>query len=79
MYLCAVTAPFLGSALAGLFGRLLGARGSGCVTVLGLGTSMVSSWGIFYEMTLMGAPVVLDLGSWFGASSVHVSWILNVD
>jgi len=79
MYLSAVTAPFLGSALAGLFGRLLGARGSGCVTVLGLATSMVFSWAIFYEITLMGAPVVLDLGSWFAASSVHVSWIFNID
>jgi NADH:ubiquinone oxidoreductase subunit 5 (subunit L)/multisubunit Na+/H+ antiporter MnhA subunit len=44
MYLCAVLAPFLGSALAGLFGRLLGARGSGCVTILGLFTSMVFSF-----------------------------------
>lgn len=79
MYLCAVTAPFLGSALAGLFGRFLGARGSGCVTVLGLGTSMVFSWAIYYEITLMGAPVLLDLGSWFAAGSVHVSWLLNID
>nr|AKJ85780.1 NADH dehydrogenase subunit 5 [Pediastrum duplex Group II] len=79
MYLCAVLAPFLGSALAGLFGRLLGARGSGCVTILGLFTSMVFSFLIYYDISLMGAPVLLDLGSWFSAGSVHVSWILNID
>jgi NADH-quinone oxidoreductase subunit L len=65
MYLSAIITPFLCSALAGLFGRLLGARGSGCVTVVGLATSMVFSWAIYYEITLMGAPVVLDLGPWF--------------
>nr|YP_009054625.1 NADH dehydrogenase subunit 5 [Chlorotetraedron incus]AIK29113.1 NADH dehydrogenase subunit 5 [Chlorotetraedron incus] len=79
MYLCAVAAPFLGSALAGLAGRWLGARGSGCVAVLGLGTSAVLSFLIYYEICLMGAPVILDLGPWFSAGTVNVSWILNFD
>nr|AIK66623.1 NADH dehydrogenase subunit 5 [Rotundella rotunda] len=79
MYLCAVAAPFLGSLLAGLAGRWLGARGSGCVAVFGLGWSAFLSARIYYEVCMMGAPVILNLGPWFQRSTLHVNWILNFD
>lgn len=79
MYLNAVLAPFLGSALAGLMGRWLGARGSGCVTILAQGTSTLLSYFIFYEIRSMGSAVVISLGSWFGAHTVTVEWLLCFD
>jgi NADH-quinone oxidoreductase subunit L len=59
MYLTAIAAPFLGSALAGLMGRWLGARGRGCVTILGLGTSCFLSYFIFYEVICSGSAVMI--------------------
>lgn len=79
MYLCAIAAPFLGSALAGLAGRWLGARGSGCVTVLGLFYSALLGIFVWHEVGLMGCPVTLDLGSWFAAGTVHVPMHLAFD
>ena len=79
MFLNAITGPFLGSAAAGLGGRWLGARGSGVVTVLGLATSVVCSIGILLEVLVGGSPVVVDMGSWFQGSTVHVSWIFSFD
>lgn len=75
MYLTALFAPFLGSALAGLMGRWLGARGSGIVTIRGLFTRVTFSYLIFYEVLLLGSPVVVSLSSWFGAHTVRVDWL----
>lgn len=83
MYLSAVFAPFLGSAQAGQAGRWLGARGSGCVTVLGLGTSAFLSYLIFYEIRSLGSAVVIPLSGtdarWFSAHTVTVDWLLSFD
>lgn len=79
MYLCAVASPFIGSALAGLGGRWLGARGSGVVTVLGLGTSALLRRLIWHETALQGRIVSLDLGSWFGVNTLQVRWLLSFD
>lgn len=79
MYLSALFAPFLGSALAGQMGRWLGARGSGCVTIQGLGTSAFLSFFIFYEVLILGSPVAISLSSWFGAHTVTVDWLLCFD
>lgn len=79
MFLNAIFGPFLGSIAAGLGGRWLGARGSGAIAVLGLGTSLLCSLGILLEVLVGGSPVVVDLGSWFQGSTVHVSWIFSFD
>lgn len=79
MYLTALFAPFLGSALAGLMGRWIGARGSGIVTITGLFTRMIFSYFIFYEVLILGSPVVISLGSWFGAHSVNIDWLQSFD
>nr|YP_009054680.1 NADH dehydrogenase subunit 5 [Neochloris aquatica]AIK29168.1 NADH dehydrogenase subunit 5 [Neochloris aquatica] len=79
MYLCAILSPFLGRALAGLTGRFIGARGSGCVTVLGLFISRFFSFLIYNDVLQMGAPVILELGSWFSVQTVNVTWTLCFD
>jgi len=65
--------------LAGFLGRFIGARGSGCVTVLSLFISLFFSFLIFHDVVQMGAPVVVDLGSWFSISTVNVNWTLCFD
>lgn len=79
MYQTALFAPFLGSALAGLMGRWIGARGSGVVTITGLFTRMFFSYLIFYEVLILGSPVLISLASWFGAHTVQVDWLQSFD
>ena len=79
MYQSALFAPFLGSALTGLMGRWLGARGSGCVTIQRLGTSLFFSFFIFYEVLVLGSPIVLSLSTWFGTHTVAVDWLQCFD
>lgn len=79
MILSSLFAPFQASALAGLAGRWIGSRGSGIVTVVGLFTSIVFSYLIFYEVLVLGSPVVVSLASWFGAHTVQVDWLQSFD
>lgn len=79
MYQTAIAAPFQGRTLAGQMGRQLGSRGSGCVTILGLGTRCFLSYFIFYEVISLGSAVVIPQGNWFGAHTVHVDWLQCFD
>jgi len=79
MFILGVAGPFLGSLAAGLGGRWLGARGSGVLTVLGLGTSALCSLGILLEVLVAGSPVIVDLGTWFQGGTMHVSWLFSFD
>lgn len=79
MYLTALFAPFQGSALAGLMGRWLGARGSGIVTIRGLFTRITFSFFIFYEVLILGSPVIVSQSNWFGAHTVSVDWLQSFD
>lgn len=79
MFLNAITGPFLGSLAAGLGGRWLGARGSGVLTVAGLGVSALCSFAILLEVLVAGSPVIVNLGTWFQGSTVHANWTFSFD
>lgn len=79
MYLLLTLAPLLSCALVGVSGRWLGARHCTTVTVLGLVVSTAAGLVVFHEVALQGTVVTLDLGPWFGATTVHVAWVLHVD
>ena len=79
MYTIAVFSPFIGSFLAGLTGRWLGARGSAIISILGLITSFILSLFLCYEVGIAGSTVFVPLGQWFSASSLRVSWGLYFD
>ena len=79
MYLSAIFAPVLGSALAGLAGRYLGARGSGVITVLGMAVSFLLSMCIWIEVAINANVVTLDLGTWFQSDTIHVQWFFVFD
>lgn len=79
MYLVCIFSPFIGSALAGLFGRHLGFRGSWLVSATFMALSFICSLVIGYEVILQGSAVSIDLGYWFSAGSVSARWGFHID
>ena len=55
IYLAIVLAPLMGAIAAGLFGKVIGRRGSHWATILGVGTSFVLSLFVFKHIVLDGA------------------------
>lgn len=79
MYLSVIIAPFLGCLICGIFGRWIGARGSGVVAVFGLLITAFLSLLIWHEVSLEGCSVYLSLGTWFEGGSVNVDWTFCFD
>nr|QWK44223.1 NADH dehydrogenase subunit 5 [Akkesiphycus lubricus] len=79
MYLNIVFLPLLGSLVAGFFGRFLGARGSGLVTISCVGLSFILSGLAFYEVGLGGSSTYLYLMPWIESDSFHVDWAFCFD
>src|ERR1700732_3395643 len=79
MYQAIVFLPLLGSVIAGLFGRAIGARPSELVTTTLLFVSMALSWIAFAWVGFgpQGAHGVL--GTFIGSGDLHAEWALRVD
>ena len=74
MYLLLVFLTFIGSCLAGVFGKYLGARGSAFITVLCLFVCFLTSLLVFYEVSLLSSTTYIKLGIWFNLSTLNVDW-----
>ena len=79
LYTALVFLPLAGAIIAGLFGRILGDRGSQAVTLIGITTSALLSVYVFFDVTGNNNPVVVDLFTWIQSDSFEVSWALRVD
>jgi len=79
MYLNIVFLPLIGSVIAGFFGRFLGGRGTGMVTVCCVGLSFCLSGLAFYEVGLGGSCTYLYLMPWLESDSFHVDWAFCFD
>nr|QWK44851.1 NADH dehydrogenase subunit 5 [Pterygophora californica] len=79
MYLNIVFLPLLGSLVAGFFGRFLGGRGAGLVTISCIGLSFFLSSFAFYEVGLGGSSTYLYLMPWLESDSFHVDWAFCFD
>nr|UAX20291.1 Nad5 [Alaria esculenta] len=79
MYLNIVFLPLLGSLVAGFFGRFLGGRGAGLVTISCIGLSFFLSGLAFYEVGLGGSSTYLYLMPWLESDSFHVDWAFCFD
>nr|QWK44508.1 NADH dehydrogenase subunit 5 [Desmarestia aculeata] len=79
MYLNIVFLPLLGSVIAGFFGRFLGGRGTGLVTMFCVGLSFCLSGLAFYEVGLGGSCTYLYLMPWLESDSFHVDWAFCFD
>ncbi len=79
MYLAIILLPFLGAAFAGLRGRAIGTTGAQIVTTGCISLTAVLAMVAFYEVSLSGSPVSVELGTWLDAEPLHVSWAFLFD
>jgi NADH-quinone oxidoreductase subunit L len=79
MYQAIVFLPLLGCAIAGLFGRFIGARAAEIVTSGLLVVSALLSWVAFVDVGFYGRDVRLPLFTWISAGDLKVEWALRVD
>ncbi|MSP94680.1 MAG: NADH-quinone oxidoreductase subunit L [Alphaproteobacteria bacterium] len=79
MYTAIVFLPLLGSAIAGLFGRAIGARASELVTTGLLFVSAALSCYAFYDVTMLGHSAIVPIANWIESGDFRVDWSLRID
>src|SRR5882724_10959639 len=79
MYTAIVFLPLLGSVIAGLFGRVIGARGSEIVTTAFLFIAAALSCYAFYDVAILGHSAIVRVGPWISSGDFTVDWTLRVD
>ena len=79
MLLAMLSLPFIGSIIAGLFGRLLGIKGTNLIILSTLGTSMILSIILSYEVIFKGSPVQFRLGTWLDTGYLNLDWGFTMD
>ena len=79
MYLAIVFLPLLGAAIAGLFGRFIGARASERVTTgLLFATAALSCWA-FYDIILLGHAALVRVATWTISGDFRAEWAIRAD
>ena len=74
MYLLLIFLSFIGSCVAGLFGRQIGSNGSAIITTSCLFLSFLISLIAFYEVGLIGCFVYIKLTTWISSEVLHIDW-----
>ena len=71
--------PLIGFLIAGLFGRVIGARASEIVTTGLMLISAALSWFVFMRVGYGDGAERIMLGQWFASGGLVVDWALRVD
>ena len=79
MYHLIVFLPLIGFLIAGLFGRLIGARGSEIVTTSLLIVSALLSWVAFFNVGFGSGTTRVQIASWISSGQLQVDWAFRVD
>lgn len=79
MYAAIVFLPILGSAIAGLFGRVIGARASELVTTGCQFVSAALSVVAFYDVALEGHKYIIQILPWIHSGDFAIDWTVRVD
>jgi NADH-quinone oxidoreductase subunit L len=79
MYTAIVFLPLLGSVIAGLFGRILGARASEIVTTGLLFVAAALSCYALYDVAYLGHGAVIRVAPWIVSGNFTADWSLRVD
>jgi len=79
MYAAIVFLPLLGSAIAGLFGRLIGNRASELVTTGLLFAAAALSVVAFKDVALDGHNYIIPILPWIHSASFTIDWTVRVD
>ncbi len=79
MYHAIVFLPLIGFLIAGLFGRLIGARGSEIVTTSLLVVSAVLSWIAFFNVGFGSGTTRVQVATWMSSGGLQVDWAFRID
>ena len=79
MYTAIVFLPLLGFLIAGLLGRIIGARASEIVTTGLLFVSAALSCFAFYDVTVLGHSQIVRLAEWIVSGTFEADWTIRVD
>src|SRR5580693_7163646 len=79
MYAAIVFLPIIGSAIAGLFGRVIGARASELVTTGLLFVSAALSLMAFNDVALEGHKYIIAILPWIHSGAFVADWTVRVD
>src|SRR5690625_4839844 len=79
MYLTTIFLPFISFLLLSLFGRYLGRKGAGIISVGSLFLSCLLSFVIFYEVILMDSICYIFLKPWVESLNVDISFVFFFD
>jgi NADH-quinone oxidoreductase subunit L len=79
MYAAIVFLPIIGSAIAGLLGRIIGARASELVTTVLLFVSAALSIYVFYDVALLHHSYIVQIMPWIHSGDFAVDWTIRVD
>ena len=78
-YAAPIFLPLFGAVIAGLFGRVIGARAAQLVTCGAMGAAAVLSIVVFNEVVLQGEVGTVVLFDWFSSGELDVDWLLRFD
>jgi NADH-quinone oxidoreductase subunit L len=79
MYHAIVFLPLIGFLIAGLFGRLIGARGSEIVTTSLLMVAAVLSWVAFFNVGFGAGTTRVQVATWMASGDLRVDWAFRID
>jgi NADH-quinone oxidoreductase subunit L len=79
MYAAIVFLPIIASIIAGLFGRIIGARPAELVTTGALFVSAALSILAFYDTTMLGHSHIVQILPWIYSGDLRVDWTIRVD
>src|SRR5579863_1763230 len=79
MYAAIVFLPLLGAAIAGLFGRIIGARASELVTTGLLFVSAALSCFAFYDVIALGHAQLVPVATWVISGDFRADWAIRAD
>ncbi len=79
MYQAIVFLPLIGFLLAGLFGRLIGARASEIVTTTLLLISAALSWVAFVQVGFGHGTTRVQVATWLASADLRVDWAFRID
>ena len=78
-YAAPIFLPLFGAVIAGLFGRVIGARGAQLVTCGAMGVAAVLAIVVFVQVVLQGETATIVLFDWFASGDLDVDWLLRFD
>ncbi|MGU3493144.1 NADH-quinone oxidoreductase subunit L [Xanthobacteraceae bacterium A53D] len=79
MYQAIVFLPLIGFLIAGIFGRVLGARPTEIITTAFLFIAAAFAWVAFFKVGIGGADTRVQIMQWMYVGDLKVDWALRID